>query len=166
MRRTKEEKGISLIALIITVIVMLIIAAITIYAGTDEIRNSKEKQAIAELGMVNHAVYERYIQYTKTKNTAILIGTGITKAEAQSLASQMGVTLIEIPSSYNEVESAYYRLNPTDLVKIGIHDSKDTYIVNYVTGEVMNETKKTTQAGKVLYAYSRSVFNNQDVTAF
>lgn len=164
--KTKDNKGISLVALMVTIILMLIIASATIYAGIEEIRNSKEKQAIAELGMVNHAVYEKYLYYTKTQNSDTLIGEQITQEQAQTIASQIGVTLISIPSSYNENERAYYRLNPTNLEKIGIYDSKDTYIVNYVTGEVINETKKKTTSGEVLYTYSRGIFDNQDVTAF
>lgn len=166
MKKTKDNKGITLITLGVTIIIMLLLAGLTIYTGTNVIKNSREQQAIAELGMVNHAVYERYINYTKTKDAATLIGEKMTASEAQTIASQIGVTLITIPNSYNENEKAYYRLDPSNLEKIGIHDSKDNYIVNYVTGEVINETKKKTQEGKALYTYSRAVFDKQDVTAF
>ena len=32
-----------------------------------------------------------------------------------------------------------------------IYNIKDTYIVNYKTGEVYNETQKTTNDGNILY---------------
>ena len=37
----REQKGITLIAITLTVIVMLIIASITVYYGTDLIQNAK-----------------------------------------------------------------------------------------------------------------------------
>ena len=75
----------------------------------------------------------------ETKNKTILVGTKVVDTEIQGLASEIGITPVAIPNSYNENERAYYRLSPTDLEKIGIENSEDTYIVNYITGEVINE---------------------------
>ena len=116
--------------------------------------------------MVSHAVFQRYTNYIKTNNNSFLIGQKLNNDEINQISSQLGVSLVLIPSSYSEEIKAYYRLNPEDLKQIGINDSQDTYIVNYLTGEAINETKKKTDTGKVLYTYSRAIFNNQDVTAF
>ena len=164
--KTKDENGITLIALMITIILMLILASITISSGISEIRNSRDKKELAELRIVNHAVYEMYVKYTKNPSTVTLIGEKITTEQMQAVADEMGITLISIPDSYNENIRAYYRLTPDNLEKIGIYDSEDTYIVNYVTGEVINETRKQTRNGELLYTYTRAVFDNQDVTAF
>ena len=50
----------------------------------------------------------------------------------------------------------YYNLksfvkNNEQFKELGITDIKDTYIVNYKTGEVYNETQKTTNDGNILY---------------
>ncbi len=61
---------------------------------------------------------------------------------------------------------SYYRLTPTDLEKLKIEsddDTKYTYIVNYSTGEVYNETKQKTSLGKTLYYAGKT--GNQSPTA-
>lgn len=166
MRKMKEKKGITLVTLVITVIIMLILTGITIYLGVDEIEQARERQLLTEVEMVSHAVYEAYVGYQKTKNETYLVGEIISKEVANILANEMGVILVSIPSDYAEVEKAYYRLTPADLEKIGIQKSEDNYIVNYASGEVMNETQKMTQSGKALYTCLRSDFSNRDVTAF
>ena len=45
----------------------------------------------------------------------------------------------------------YYTLTPDDFIKLGITEVNDTYIVNYSTGEVYNNTTKTTVSGDILY---------------
>ena len=164
--KTKDNKGITLISLGLIILLLLIISSITIYTGINEIRNAEEIKEISELEMVSHAVFQRYTNYIKTNNNSFLIGQKLNNDEINQISSQLGVSLVLIPSSYSEEIKAYYRLNPEDLKQIGINDSQDTYIVNYLTGEAINETKKKTDTGKVLYTYSRAIFNNQDVTAF
>lgn len=52
----------------------------------------------------------------------------------------------------NERDKQYYLLTPETLKKLDINNSKDTYIVNYYTGECYNSTVRTTpQNNKVLY---------------
>ena len=164
MKTTKDDKGITLVALIVTVIVMLIIASVSIYSNTGDIEKSSEQIEFAELEQVKYLVGEVYLNYTKTKNTNFLIGTKITENEANTLAEEIGVRLITIPSRFNkQTEAAYYRLEPENLTRIGVVNPKDTYIVNYVTGEVINETKLTTNSGVALYTYLRDNFDG-DVT--
>ena len=37
------------------------------------------------------------------------------------------------------------------LLEIGIKDSDDEYVINYISGEVINITQKLTSDGKALY---------------
>lgn len=166
MKLAKENKGITLVVLVITIVTMLIIASVTMYSGISQIDTAEDYKLLSELEIVKNGVYERYANYKKTKNIELLVGTKLTNTEIQTLASNIGITLITIPSSYNEDEKAYYRLTPYELDDIGIKSSEDNYVVNYVTGEVINETKKTTHSGEILYTYARKVFNNEVVTSF
>ena len=50
----------------------------------------------------------------------------------------------------------YKKLSKDDLEKLGITGEEDTFIVNYNTGEVINETLKVTKSEKALYIYSKS----------
>ena len=126
-----EKKGITLVSLIITVIVMLIIAGTATYTGINDMKIAEENKLLSELEIVKQAVYQTYLNYQRTGNSAYIVGT---KVDASSLASSMGITLVTIPNTEtNETITSYYRLNPTQLKNIGIENSQDTYIVNYFT---------------------------------
>lgn len=163
----KSTSGVTLTMLAIMVLVIGIIAGVSVYYGSNEIANSKEDKLLSEVQIVNQAVYEAYISYTKTQNDSYLVGEKLSKSSAESIASSMGVTLVSIPSTYEEdALSYYYRLTPENLNKIGIEEAKDTYIVNYLTGEVMNESVLKTASGKPLYTYSVNNFNSNGITSF
>lgn len=163
----KSNKGVTLIILTVMIIVIIIIASITIYSGTNVIKESKEKKLQTELETVQHAVLENYSKYLVTKDlpseggtAEYIIGTKITYAEAKNVANKMGVDL-----KVNNYDSAsltdntqfYYRLGEEQLKQIGVENlvedgiEIDKYIVNYATGEVMNESKADE---KVLYVYA------------
>ena len=166
MLQLKNTKGITLTSLVITVVVMSIIAGIMIYNGVSDVQQAKENKALSEVQIVQHAVLEAYTKYSKTKDVSFLAGVKVEESEMATLASALGVTLAIIPEEYDETISAYYRLTPLNLEKIGIYESEDTYIVNYLTGEVINETLQKTRSGKPLYAYPTNNLANDDVTAF
>lgn len=145
----KENKGITLIALIITIIVLIIIAAIGVRAGRESIRVSKDNRLLTELDMVQHAVFERYSKYKLINDKSYLVGTQITYSEAKSTADKMKVVLPE--------NLAYYKLTPTDLKSLGLEQSEYVYIVNYANGIVMNATEPETNTGEALYTDSGAI---------
>ena len=151
MRDLKKESGITLIILIITVIVMVILAAVTIPIGIEQVKDSKNKKYISELEIVKQAIFEAHTLYNKTKNINVLKGEEASLSEVQTLASEMGVTLRNIPSGYDEAETKYYRIVGTDLDELGVQKSIHAYIVNYLTGEVLNETRVKTDDNIPLY---------------
>ena len=153
------NKGITLITLIITFIVLMILAGTATIIGSDMVEKTKQQDLNRQLTMVNNAILEQYTKYIKTKDTSYLIGTKYQKADnyMQEIISKIGVELIQIPNSYAEDLKSYYQLSVSQLNQIGVQDSKYTYIVNYLTGEVINETKAL--AGEKYYMYSRSHFD-------
>lgn len=144
-----KNSGITLIALAITVAVLLILLSVTVTLGIRSMGETTEDKLKAELSMVQNAVLQQYYKYTVTKKEQDIVGTLVPDAEIQSIASQRNITLTTIEGAGGEY--SYYRLTPTELKTIGIKNSKDTYIVNYGTGEVINETVKETQTGYKLY---------------
>lgn len=139
----KENKGITLIALVITIIVLLILSSIGVVAGSESIKSAEDNKLLVELDMVQHAVLERYSKYKLVNDKYVLIGTQITYDEAESVSEQMNRRLPE--------EGTYYRLMPSDLELLGLSKSAHQYIVNYEKGIALNETKKTTHSGNSLY---------------
>lgn len=145
----KQEKGITLVSLVITIILMLILAGISIFIGTGQMKTVNDSKLTTELEMVQHAVLEQYTKYKTTKDKVYLVGNKITIEEAKQIANELGITLASIPNTYDNKD--YYRLDKASLTAIGIQESTDEYIINYISGEVMNITVKKTSSNKPLY---------------
>ncbi len=156
MIRKKNQKGVTIVSLVITVIVLMIVAGIGVKVGTDQITKTKDNTVVSELSMVQHAILEQYTKYKTTKNANYLVGNMVSGEELNSITSTLGVTLVTVPSSYSEKERAYYKLDKASLLEIGIKNTDDEYVVNYISGEVMNITKKATSEGNALYVRAKS----------
>ena len=157
----KNEKGITLVALVVTIIVLGIIATISIRYGTKTVTDIENKKVMTELANVQQAVFEQYVllkSYNKdgavpgssTENITLendisrpeeLIGTRVSNTNT---LEDYGFTTYKI--SYDDsttFEMYYYILTKSDLALIGIEEknieNKDySYIVNYSTGEVFD----------------------------
>lgn len=147
----RRNNGITLIALVITIILLLIISGISITGTITDQKQAEANTQITELNIIQHAILERYTKSQLTKEK--LPGTMIEKAEAQSvideIKSKTGEDITLKGTEYNQ-------LNKSDLENLGITGEEDTYIVNYKTGEVINKTQKVTKTGVGLYTYSKS----------
>lgn len=147
----RKNKGITLVALVITIILLIIISGISI---TGTIGNQKEAEAatqIEELNMIQQAILQRYTKSQLTKEE--LPGTKIDKQQVETIISEINTTA---GTSINLKGTEYFQLNNEDLKKIGITGKEDIYIVNYKTGEVINNTIKVTNSGEALYIYSKN----------
>ena len=158
----KNEKGITLIALVVTIVVLLILAGITINIGTQSIKDSREDALLSELGMVQNAVLQRKTKADLTTNEAYpgdKIDIATVNSVIAEINSQQTEEDIELKDNSEGKESNYYLLTTSNngLNNLGITNSESEYIVNYETGEVINYTVKVTESGKPLYIYAREV---------
>lgn len=165
----KNEKGITLIILVISVLVLVILTGVSLNLGFININGIVDKQLKTELGLVRQAVSEQYfkavavnqIEVPAEKNqVAFWVGDRITQFTDIALPDKESVTQTdEVNAFFQQTdwyapvfqEDYYYRLKPADLKKIGIDDAKETYIVNYKNGEVYNETHKVDSNSNLLY---------------
>lgn len=193
MQMMKKEKGITLIALAVTVIVLMILVGTgvtAVYTGINEVKDNKLQ---TELGIVRQAILEQYtlaeaVQKTKIPanepQVSFWVGDRINlfeekievpvKINAEDQNAQIFIDKITNYVTPTYQEDFYYRLNAEQLKEIGIGNktvikdneetevgvSKYTYIVNYSTGEVYNDTRKATSTGNWLYLPS-TVFNTE-----
>lgn len=139
----KSEKGITLLVLMITVVILSILAGVSISAGIASSRDMLEKNKQSELNMVQHAILEQYQKYKVTNDTSEIIGDPVSKSTVDS----------SLPATVTKPTKAdgYFSLVPEQLKQIGIKRAKDTYFVNYETGMVYNKTARTTTSGEALY---------------
>lgn len=171
----KNEKGVTLTALAITIIVIFILASISINYGVDTLNESKAKNLEASLAIVEQAIAEQYIKAVELRQDSIkstdskpeiFVGTMVNANDLPEIGDGKEFFLKEklqgLASNNLTYSECYYRLEPTDLTQLKIESddqNKYTYIVNYSTGEVFNETKKKTSTGTILY-YSGKTGNN------
>ena len=155
-----NQKGITLLALVITIVVLIILTSITINIGKNEITESKEDTMLSELEIVQNAILQK-----KTKADLI------EEAYPGQTIIEANIDLDEVISDINHNKNSeedtvnrkdtndqnYYFLSTENggLKELGITNSENAYIVNYETGEVINYTKKLTETGKPLYIYAR-----------
>lgn len=169
MQMIKNNKGVTMIVLVVIVVLLFILAGVGLslsYFSIDKVKDSKLE---TELGMVRQAVSEQYWKAVSVGETEVLasenavafwVGSRITNFSNISLPDENSVTVTEKSetffdkaNNYTPVfqEDFYYRLTPAELKQIGIGDSKATYVVNYATGEVYNETQKKDSKSQLLY---------------
>lgn len=150
----RENRGITLVALVITIVLILIVVGISItnFLGSNKISNKNNK--ISELNMMQHAILERYTKAQLTKET--LPGISIDIKEVQLIINEMN----SISNENIQLKGTEYKkLSTEDLDNLGISNVSDTFIVNYKTGEVINSSLKVTEDGEALYTYAK---DNED----
>ncbi len=157
----KKNNGITLVALIITVVVLIILAGITIgrmSGNKGALKTANDEMFLYELNEIQQAVLELKIKYNQTGALSYFEGTKITREQAnnylQEIVEESGhelnLALQESEDTSSDITS-YYKLLKKDLKHMGLANSDDEYIVNYSTGEVFNITTKTTSDNKPLY---------------
>ena len=127
----KNNKGVTLAVLVITIIILLIIAGVTITVGFTSTDKYIDSELESEIRMVQTAVISQYDKYLIVKDTELLVGD---KCDQNGNLNEAG--------EYNLLESE-------DLIKIGMKNPKDTFIVNYRTGEVINKTTTFSDGTKI-----------------
>lgn len=179
----KKDSGITLIALAVTIIVLLIIASVSVYSGIDSMKDAKENQQISELNMMRQAVVENYTKYLETQDLNVtqlekkenadryLVGIAVAYEEVEEIKNEIDNTIQLKQDNYGTIKSTkqpeyYYRLSAEDLETLKIAQLEDTYIVNYKTGEVMNETQKISKRGTPLYTYAVETSEGENTINF
>ena len=147
----RKNKGITMVALVITIIILLILAGISVTGVIRGIDETNESTQISQLEMVQHALLERKTKAQFTKEE--LPGTEISEEDLEKVLNEIKEKTNQEIILKGKIQD-YKELNTTDLENLGISKDNDTYIVNYKTGEVINKTKLTTKSGKILYTYS------------
>ena len=143
----RDNKGITLIALTIIVIVLLIISGIAITGGNESLKMTKTNKLLTELDMVQHACLERYSEWKLTKDDSLIIGEEMPYEQVETIANNMGGATVPEGKYYKLVKDKEH--NKDDLIELGLTTEENvTYIVNYEYGVVINLTTQKTPTGE------------------
>ena len=92
MKKLKmNEKGITMISLVVTIILLVILSSIFTYSGLSSIRNNKFEKLRFELEMVQANVNLWYQQYIDVPNEEIEIGSPIPDSMLSELQGPTGI---------------------------------------------------------------------------
>lgn len=160
----KQNKAITLVALVITILVLLILAGVGTYSGMTSLTKTEDNKLKSELNMVQHAILETYTKYIATgkviQNNDALVGTNLSDSNIGNyyIIKLNGKYYFKYDSEENKIElkdtnisNYYYLSTEAEFKKIGITNNTDKYIVNYITGEVMNITRLKYSSGNAVY---------------
>lgn len=170
MQKKKNEKGITLIALVITIVVLFIILGVSVNLGLDSVDTAKDRDMQAELEIIQQAAVT---EFTKAKQLGY---TNSNDTPPNFMGSIVSVSNLpsgidwELDTEPTEKYKSYYELTPENLAELEITNTDYTYIINYYTGEVYNKTKAKTSEDIPLYLKPASSYRDaeeeKDSTSF
>lgn len=145
----KNNKGITLTILAVTIIIIIIIAGITIKMSDYFIKDTKNKSQITNMQLIKGKIETIYEDYEFNKNEVLLKGT----PKAYQSLQEYGI------NSNSDINNYWYELNKTNLVNDLGFDKRmfldnETYIVNYKTAEVINPNGVEDSLGNLKYKLS------------
>ena len=126
----KNNKGVTLVILILTIIVVVIIAGVTIDLSIESIDQTIETQDASEMLMIQHAIQEIYVQYSNTNDSSLLVGDNF----------DYDIDEDGVP------EECYIIETKENFEKLGVSGegvSNNKFIVNYEIGYVEKEGSST-----------------------
>ena len=144
MTNLKEEKGITLVLLVITIIVIIIIAGIAIYGGTESIKKAKLENIKTDMMLIK-AKAKEYVE-----KATFEMGKNPTEEKKEEIRNKLyvqqetGLGLTK-ESTSNVPDGNTYKVGSEALTKMGLNniDEDEYYVVfdeDNVTVEVYSKT--------------------------
>lgn len=121
-----DNRGISLITLIITIIIMIILAAIGIRIATDGIDSTAEARIINEKKELETAIIDRFANNAVNEESFPLLGSVLSASELSDISDI-------------KIEDIDYirKVNKSDIQSLGVKNTTGrSYVVDYLAGAV------------------------------
>ena len=146
----KRNKGITMISLMVTIVILMILATITMYYGNSAMKEAKLQDLKTNMLLIQASLksgLEKYHFETSNLSDAnekeaqksnYLKGTKLADTDLQKIKQEI---FDEIKEDYPQIDGNfdYYKLDKNDLEEMGIYDIKDDdgeYIVAYSMNSV------------------------------
>lgn len=134
MIKLKNNKGITLVALIITVILMLILVSVATYSGINTYKNTEVTKFVAQMQLIQTKVDE-LVEENNIENIGEEITTDETKKNIISLAYSNG----EVQDNTDEYKNKFRYISRENLeLQLDIADIDNDILVNFETREVIS----------------------------
>lgn len=137
----KNNKGITLVNMVVIVLAMIIIAGVTVLNGTDIINKtklSKQDENLANVKIVVSTINSKLV------TAGVLTPANITLYGTSAITPSNDVAswiTISVPANLDKAKlSEWYLVTPSDAEQMNIQDLEENYIVNYKANIVYRQT--------------------------
>lgn len=150
--KIKNNKGITMISLVIVILIMLLLASVTAYEANELVAIARVQSVTTDLLLIQakvRIINEKIVfESDEDKKLELYVGTKLDPED------NILVTMIE--KSIVTDNNSYYVLSKEDLVNMGLDslNPEDGYVVNYETEEVIYVKGVKNTEGKYLYKLS------------
>lgn len=129
----KNQKGITIVSLVITIILLLIIGGITVTIGTSVIKQANLQTVNTNMMLIQAKTKTIAEQAKFNNNQDNYKGTVLSEVSGNKKIDKL------LEAGIIEDTSKYYLLSKEDLVSMGLEkiEIEDGYIVNYETEEII-----------------------------
>lgn len=129
----KNQKGITIVSLVITIIILLIIGGVSVTVGTSVIKQAAITNINTNMMLIQAKIKTIAEQAKFNNNTDNYKGTILSEVSGNKKVDKI------LEAGIIEDASKYYLLSKDDLVSMGLEkiDIEDGYIVNYETEEII-----------------------------
>ncbi len=133
-----NEKGISLIALIVTIIVIIILAATTFMVGNQGFETTEKAKIANEIREVETAAVKRFSDYAISETAAPLLGEKLELEDAITLiCTYTDFTDVDVREIITENISYVRKINSSNINELGVKNATGKlYVVDYYSGKV------------------------------
>lgn len=147
----QSSKGITIVALILTIAVLMILASVTIYAGDNIIKQAKLQNINTNMMLIQAKVKTISEQAKFNKDTSNYKGNMISSVIGNKKIDNL------VSNGIIEDVTKYYLLSQNDLNSMGLEkiNIEDGYIINYETEEIIY-VKGFQNHGEVYYKLSET----------
>ncbi len=128
-----NQKGITLITLVITIVILLILTGVIMNNGMESINTSKKTAFIAELEMIQakvNIIYEKRKESFENIDYYNSIGQDISNVEQEHLNKVLGET----------GKAGFKYFNSSDLKRLDLDNINQEVLINYDTREIVSLT--------------------------
>ncbi len=129
----KDEKGITLIALVLTIIIMVLLVGVVAYSGVDSINSAKKVKFISELETIQakvNTIYEKRKSSDSEKIYYDNLGKAVTEANSTIVSKALGST----------ETSGFKYFTKTDLQLLDLSNIGQDVLINFDTRRVVSLT--------------------------
>lgn len=129
----KEQKGITIVSLVITIVILIIITSVTVYTSVSIIKQANLQTINTNMMLIQAKTKTIAEQAKFNKDTSNYKGTLISDISDNQKILKL------IDNGVIDDASKYYLLSNEDLQDLGLQkiDIEDGYVVNYDTEEVI-----------------------------